>query len=197
MASFFLFVANNFLPCFCCSWKLFAMYFHAGVNTAHGSCCIANGIYTFESVQFPGVYLRMDGNGVTALATVGGTVNCHFGALPWEMFKLNCVDTTSCSYSIESVAFPGVYLRMDGNGVTAPGSHGGGTVNCHFGAVLSYEKFKLEYYNNGAFSIQSVQFPGVYLRMDGNGVTALATVGGTVNCQYGDGPYEMFKLRSA
>ena len=174
------------------------MYFHAGVNTAHGVCCIANGTYTIESVQFPGIYLKMDGSGVTAFSGHGGgTVNCRFGVGPWERFKLNCIDTTSCSYSIESVAFPGVYLRMDGNRVTAHSPDGGGTVNCQFG-VHPFEKFQLGYNGaDGSFSIQSVEFPGVYLRMDGSGVIVPGAYGGTVNCQYGNGPFEMFKLRSA
>ena len=175
------------------------MYFHAGVNTAHGVCCIANGTYTIESVQFPGIYLKMDGSNVTEFSSPGGgTVNCQSAVGPWEKFELNCINTTSCSYSIESVAFPGVYLRMDGNGVTAPGSPGGGgTVNCQFGDH-SFENFQLEYNGaDGSFSIQSVQFPGVYLRMDGSGIIVPGAYGGTVNCQYGNGPYQMFKLISA
>ena len=139
----------------------------------------------------------MDGTGVTAsVGPGGGTVNCQFGAGPYEKFKIDCVD--SCNYSIESVKFPGVYLRMDGNGVTAFVGSGGGTVNCQFGAQ-SHEKFKLMY-NGGdySFSVQSVQFPGVYLRMDGKGVDAFSgSGGGTVNCQFGARPYEKFKLKSA
>eukprot|EP00731_Ephydatia_muelleri_P029668 Em0021g191a len=46
-------------------------------------------------------------------------------------------------------------------------------------------------------TIESVQFPGVFLRMDGGSVTSFNGAGaGTVNCQYGAGPYEMFVLRA-
>lgn len=48
-------------------------------------------------------------------------------------------------FAIASVQFPGVYLRMDGAGVTVgtntPG--GAGTVNCQ-GIASTYEKFRLE-----------------------------------------------------
>ena len=121
---------------------------------------IPDGTYTFESVQFPGVYLRMDGSGVGAhIGSGGGTVNCQFGARSYEKFKLECI-SENCSYSIESVQFPGVYLRMDGSGVTAFSGPGGGTVNSQFGAQ-SYEKFKLIYNGDDySFGVQSVKFPG-------------------------------------
>ena len=51
------------------------------------------GTYTFESVHFPGVYLRMDGNEVTEfVGPGGGVVNCQFGADAWEEFKLYLID---------------------------------------------------------------------------------------------------------
>ena len=158
---------------------------------------LPSGTYKFESVQFPGVYLRMDGKRVTEFTGPGGgIVNCQFGAGPNEKFKLNCTD--GCNYTIESVQFPRVYLRLDGNGVTKFTSPGGGVVNCQFGAG-PWEKFRLIY--NGAdssFSIQSVEFSGVFLRMDGGRVTAFASRGGgVVNCQFGAGPYVKFKLKSA
>ncbi len=43
-------------------------------------------------------------------------------------------------YTIGSVVFPNVYLRMDGQGVTQLTASGGGTVNCQFGAD-SFERF--------------------------------------------------------
>ena len=75
---------------------------------------------------------------------------------------------------------------------------GGGIVNCQYGA-RSYEKFNLTYNGDqGSFTIQSVQFPGVFLRMDGTGVNQFSGSGaGVVNCQYGARSYEQFKLRSA
>ncbi len=145
----------------------------------------------FESVQFPGVFLRMDVVGVNAFNPSGvGQVNCQFGAGPWEKFS---IQSENVGYSIQSVAFPGVFLRMDGDGVTAFNAYGGGVVNGQFG-VGPWEKFSIQSENVG-YSIQSVTFPGVFLRMDGNGVTAFsANGGGVVNGQFGVGPWEKFKL---
>ena len=159
---------------------------------------IPNGTYTFESVQFPGVYLRMDGSGVSSPSgSGGGVVNCQFGVQSYEKFKLNCIG--NCTYSIESTAFPGVYLRMDGNGVTKFTGPGGGVVNGQF-KVASYERFNLIYTDGDqySFSVESAHFPGVYLRMDGSGVTEFTGPGGgVVNCQFGALPYEKFRLKSA
>lgn len=145
------------------------------------------------SVQFPNVFLRMDGNGVTAPVGPGaGTVNCQFGAGPYEKFRF--VDQGDGMVAIVSVQFPNVCLRMDGNGVTAFAGAGAGMVNCQFGAG-PWEKFRLIDQGKGIFSIESVQFPGVVLRMDGHSVTAFAGAGaGTVNCQFGAGPYEKFRI---
>jgi hypothetical protein len=96
--------------------------------------------------------------------------------------------------AIRSVQFPNVHLRMDGGGVTAPVGPGGGTVNCQFG-VGPWEKFTLEPHGDSTVAIASVQFPNVHLRMDGRGVTApVGPGGGTVNCQFGVGPWESSRL---
>src|SRR6516164_345391 len=88
-----------------------------------------------SSVQFPGVCLRMDGTGVTAFTVSGGgTVNCQYGASAWDTFQIQWV---AGGINIESVQFPGVYLRMDGTGVTAAAASGGGTVNCQSGVGAS------------------------------------------------------------
>lgn len=93
----------------------------------------ADGSVAFASVAFPGVYLRMDGSGVTQPAGPGaGVVNCQYGAGPWECF--NIVWQADCQAAIASVAFPGVYLRLDGSGVTEPTGPGGGVVNCQYNA---------------------------------------------------------------
>jgi phospholipase C len=144
-----------------------------------------------SSVQFPGVYLRMDGTGVTgAAATGGGTVNCQYGASAWETFHIHWVQG---GMNIESVQFPGVYLRMDGSKVTAA-APSGGTVNCKYGAA-GWETFTPEWQPDGTVAIASVQFPGVYLQMDGTNVTAATdTGGGTVKCHYGVGASTAFKF---
>ena len=44
-------------------------------------------------------------------------------------------------------------------------------------------------------TLESAHFDNVFLRMDGNGVTSMTGPGGgTVNCQFGVGPWEKFKL---
>jgi hypothetical protein len=71
-----------------------------------------------SSVQFPGTYLRMDGTGMTARPNSrGGTVNCQYGASAWETFQIQWV---AGGINVASVSFPGLYLRMDWTGVTAP-----------------------------------------------------------------------------
>ena len=96
--------------------------------------------------------------------------------------------------AIASVAFPSVHLRVDGNDVTQFVGVGGGTVNTQFG-VAQWEKLRLEPQDDDTVAIASVAFPGVYLRLDGSGVTQfLGDGGGTVNAQFGVGPWEKFRL---
>ncbi len=71
-----------------------------------------------------------------------GVVNCQYGVGPWEKFHLQ--SDVKEIYSIESVQFSGVFLRMDGNGVTQPTGPGGGIVNCQYGA-FPYEMFRLHF----------------------------------------------------
>jgi phospholipase C len=146
-----------------------------------------------ESAQFSNVFLRMDGAGVTTFTGPGGgTVNCQYGHESYEAFLLEW--QSEDTLAIASVEFPGVYLRMDGNGVTVPTTQGGGTVNCQWGHH-SWEAFRLEWQDDSTIAIASVQFPGVYLRMDGNGVTTFTGPGGgKVNCQYGVGAWERFRF---
>jgi pregnancy-associated plasma protein-A len=95
---------------------------------------------------------------------------------------------------LQSAQFPNVYLRMDGSALTQYAASGGGTVNCQFSAG-PWEEFRFEPQGDGSVAIGSVQFPNVYLRMDGRGVTQFAASGGgTVNCQFGVGDWEKFRL---
>jgi hypothetical protein len=92
----------------------------------------ADGSYSFESAAFPNVFLRMDGNGVPTTQAGGGVVNCQYSALPWEKFSARA--QADGSFSFESVAFPGIYLRMvTGSGVTSA-TGPGGTVNAQINA---------------------------------------------------------------
>ena len=148
---------------------------------------------TIESVEFKNVFLRMAGNGVTETSGPGGgTVNCQFGANSYEKFEL--IGQPDGTFAIASVEFKNVFLRMAGNGVTESSGPGGGTVNCQFG-VGAYEKFYIVPQDEGTIAIASQAFPGVFLRMAGNGVTEQSGPGGgTVNCQFGVGGYEKFKI---
>jgi hypothetical protein len=159
---------------------------------------LGNTPITIRSTFFPNVYLRMDGTGVPTTGASGGTVNCQYTAGPYEKFKLR--PQADGSYSVESVAFPNVYLRMDGTGVPTTGA-GGGTVNCHFNANGgSNEKFKLRAQANGSFSFESTAIANIYLRMVASGLTArVEQGGGTVNCQVNanGGAHETFILNLA
>ncbi len=97
--------------------------------------------FTFESVHFPGTYLRMDGRNVDQPnGNGGGEVNGQFGFGPWEFFCLD--DKGSGVFAIRSAVFNNVCLRMDGRNINKFEDAGAGTVNCQFGAS-DWEKFNL------------------------------------------------------
>ena len=150
-------------------------------------------VVTIQSVQFPNVFLRLDGSGVTSFNGNGvGRVNCQFTAGPYEKFILRPYGTDQ--FSIESLQFPNVVLRLDGSQVTSFQGSGSGTVNGQFGAG-PYERFVLRQDTDGQYTIQSVQFPNAFLRIDGRSVTSFNGAGsGVVNAQYGAGPWEKFKI---
>ena len=121
----------------------------------------------------------------------GGSVSCSpdCNNLEQQFFITPIAEDTNI-YTIQSVPYPGVYLRMDGTGLDEFALHGGGVVNCQRG-VASYEKFRIVYNAGqyaGMFSIESKAFPFVYLRTDGDN--------NIVNCQYGAVFNEMYKIRS-
>lgn len=141
--------------------------------------------FVIESVQFPGVFLRMNGSGVTKpLAPGGGQVNCQYGSGAYEHFYFDKI--SNGVYSIRSKQFNNVALRMNG-----PANQ----VNCQYGVGGPYEKFRLRHVEGNVYGIESVQFPGTYLRMDGSGVTKpVAPGGGTVNTQNRMASYEKFRI---
>ena len=96
--------------------------------------------------------------------------------------------------AIQSAQF-NVYLRMDGRDVTKAEADGSGIVNCQY-EIAPWELFEISVPDtDGAVTIASVSFPNVYLRMDARAVTQFgADGGGTVNCQYGAGSWEKFRL---
>eukprot|EP00731_Ephydatia_muelleri_P001199 Em0001g1199a len=112
-----------------------------------------------------------------------------------DMVKSEALDRPGLVVTIESVTYPNVFLRLDARGVTSFNSAGVGKVNCQFGAG-EYEKFILRPYGNNEYSIESFQFPNVYLRMDGATVTSHQGSGsGIVNGQFGAMAYERFVIR--
>ena len=76
---------------------------------------------TIGSAAFKNIFLRLDGTGVTQpTGPGGGGANAQFGPGPMQQFRLE--DQADGSVAIASVAFPKVYLRLDGRGITAPGT---------------------------------------------------------------------------
>ncbi|WP_216592504.1 papain-like cysteine protease family protein [Verrucosispora sioxanthis] len=159
---------------------------------------IGNTPIRFESTSDPRVFLRMDGTGVPTTMAGGGTVNCNFDAAEKEKFKLH--HHGNDNYSIESIAFPGKFLRMVASDVNAQ-KPTGGIVNCQINANGGgHETFRFRAQNNGSYSIESLGFPNVFLRMLGGGVTThTAQGGGTVNCRFdaNGGAETTFKISMA
>ena len=122
-----------------------------------------------------------------------GVVNCQFGAATYEKFILRAQDPDQ--FSIGSLLFPNVFLRLDGRQVTSYQGSGSGVVNSQFGRAMSYEKFVLRQDGHGQYTIQSAPFPNAFLRMDGSKVTSYNGAGsGVVNAQFGARSYEKFKI---
>ena len=152
---------------------------------------------TIQSVHFPHVYLRCDGNGVVKpVGPGGGKVNCQYTPpKSYEQFhiypiamKPSIAPLSTFPVLILSATWNNVYIRMDGSGMTKPNGGGGGTVNCQYGG-RTYERFYYRQEKNKTFSFRSMKFPHCYLRLDGTGVTThTGPGGGTVNCQYYEDP---------
>jgi len=98
--------------------------------------------------------------------------------------------------ALHSKAFPGKYLRMDGQGVTHFLGPGGGKVNTST-FIGPDETLVLERHPDGTVSFRSTVFNNVYLRLDGATVPAgkkLNDGGGVVNCQFGSLTAEKFRI---
>ncbi|KAF9472331.1 hypothetical protein BDN70DRAFT_887113 [Pholiota conissans] len=98
--------------------------------------------------------------------------------------------------AIQSVAFPGRFLRIDGTGITGFVGTGAGTVNTQTFAS-AWETFTLQRNDDGTVSIKSTAFPNVYLRMDATGVaqnTEVSGGGGVVNAQFQANAGEKFRI---
>jgi len=108
-------------------------------------------------------------------------------------------------HAIKSIAFPNVFLRMDGRSVTSFQGEGSGVVNCQYGAY-EWEKYDIipvfmppstitQDPDSIPYVIVSRSFPNVFLRMDGRSVTSFQGEGsGVVNCQFGAYEWEHYNL---
>ena len=148
---------------------------------------------TIRSATFPNCYLRLDGTLVTHGFDAGaGTVNIQGDPGSWETFRIEKPNGEADDVVvIGSTAFSNVYLRVDGSAVHGSTGDGSGIINAQFGHG-PYERFRFEPQADGSIAIASVQWPGVYLRMDGSSPSPDPTPFGIVNCQAGVGPYEKF-----
>jgi hypothetical protein len=146
-----------------------------------------------QSQAFPNVFLRLDGTGVTGFSGPGGGVaNAQFTAGPYETFTVEAQPGGGVAF--KSAAFPNVYLRLDGSGLTGFQGPGGGVANAQFTAG-PWETFTLEPQPDGSTTVASTAFSGVYLRLDGTGVSSPQGAGGGVaNGQFTAGPWEKFLI---
>lgn len=150
-------------------------------------------VRTIASVKFPGVYLQMDGEGVTHTRPGQGILTLGHGGGPLDQFKI-APPPASGDYvtTIQSAAYPDIYMRMDGTGVSRTKLNGG-IVNKNKG-VGAYEMFIIRPQPDGVtVAIESQAFPGIYLRLvkgSGPGPSAV------VNCSFGVGENEKFRLET-
>jgi phospholipase C len=149
-------------------------------------------VHTIASVQFPGVYLQMDGEGVTHTPHGQGNLTIGHGGGPLDQFKIAPKPATGpWITTFQSAAYPDIYMRMDAKGVTASKTVGG-IVNKQKG-VADYERFIIHEQLDGTVTIESHAFRGVYLRL------AKALEPGpsaVVNCHFGALTYEKFRLET-
>ena len=151
---------------------------------------------TIESAFFKNRFLRMDGRGLTIMLPGGGPVNCQFGVGPLERFVIE--PQGGDIVCIRSGRYPSVYLHMDGRGITQPmPGGGGGKVRCQLG-VTNWARLRVHTKSDGTVAFESVQFPNVYMRMDGHNITQFSgDGGGIVNCQFGASTWEHFRIKQS
>lgn len=178
-----------------------------------------------EADAFPHVFLRLDGTGVDHfISSGGGVINGQFhpnvkdvktqGA--WEQFRIVFIreDRGGEIVAIESIAFPHVFVRLDGGGVDHFAGSGGGVVNAQYHPDEhevrkdgAWEQFRLIRLRNDGNSevvaFESVSFPHVFLSLDGGTVTQFTGAGsGIALAQYHrdiedmrrSGKLELFRL---
>jgi tyrosinase len=124
----------------------------------------------------------------------GGTTTPHSVLDHQDLGYMYDTEATVSPSALASAAFPNVYLRMDGRGMSGYTDPGGGFVNCQ-GSVGPWEKYVVQPQSDGTVALASAAFPNVYLRMDGRGMSGYTDPGGGfVNCQGSVGPWEKYHL---
>jgi hypothetical protein len=118
----------------------------------------------------------------------------NFNGLSWPHVSVATLKLQQpVIHRFASVSYPGVYLRLDGQNVGQPNPLGG-TVNGQFGA-FTWERYNVIPQDDGSSTIASVQFPGVFLSLDGAAVNPGNPVGGNVQAAWGVGPNSTFFVR--
>jgi hypothetical protein len=139
------------------------------------------------SSAFTNLALRCGGGATTA--------NCQWGVDSWERFTLVPAQTQG-QYYLQSVPW-GVYLTLNPQGATQPNGAGVG-VAAWSATQTPSALLSIQSTGDGRYTIGSVQYPNVYLRMDGTGVTVSNGSGvGVANCQIGAGAWEMMYIEAA
>ena len=116
-----------------------------------------------------GTYLSLDGTGITCYRSepYRGTVKTTNHVKAWEIFNLHHNENGTVSF--ESSAFPGVYLTLNGNGLTAGviNYNGGGYIAAQYGN-LGWEKYYIRRLNDSTATIyiESAAFPGRFVRAE-------------------------------
>lgn len=152
-------------------------------------------IRTLASESYPGVYLQMDGKDVVHSAQGSGHLSVGHGGGPLDQFRISPPPTDGSPYvtTFESVAYPGVYMRMDGTGVKKVVPGGGGKVNKQLGH-WDYENFIIQPQTDGTVAIESQAFRGVFLRLSVGQSPGENSV--VVNCDFGVGLHGKFLLEA-
>ncbi|KAL9975908.1 hypothetical protein ACROYT_G013126 [Oculina patagonica] len=107
--------------------------------------------------------------------------------------------------TLRSVAFPDVYVRCDGKGITESVAAGSGIVNCQYKPPRKWETFyiypvemnpSLALENICKVVIESAAWKNVFVRLDSKGMNHFdGNGGGEVNCQFNAYAWEVFVLR--
>ena len=175
--------------------KLYNVFSHIG------GFRMAYRIRSSESPAGHGVYLHMNGGGLSDMNRLGGDVYSgyrnNYDDSRVMIFPIQQTSSNQYNYqlvAIRSASQNNVYLRLDGSGVIAPQLRGGGEVNCRFG-IDDGEKevFHKEVEPDGQVAFRSMTYNNVYLRIDHWTVSGPMDKG-TVNAQYGKFSQEVHRL---